>query len=293
MRTYRDCCKAETALLNFTKMTGNGNDFIVVENFHNEASDQELSKLARTLCKRKYSIGADGLLLLEKSAKAHFKMRIFNSDGSEGEMCGNGARCICRYASDHNIAPGEMTFETLAGIYKAKVCGCEVKVDMGSIDLSKARYNQIIVLNDSELTYNFLEVGVPHCVVFLDAQKTPREELLRIGRSLRNNKTHFPRGTNVNFVKILDKNRIYLVTYERGVEDLTESCGTGSAAGAIVSTVLRGMESPIRVTNLGGENKVFVELKDDLSECKISIQGRAVYVAKGIICQESTNENIK
>ncbi|MFY9312627.1 MAG: diaminopimelate epimerase, partial [Tepidanaerobacteraceae bacterium] len=151
--------------MNFTKMTGNGNDFIVIENLLNELSAQELSQLARTVCRRKYSIGADGLLVVEKSAKAHFKMRIFNRDGSEGEMCGNGARCICRYASDSNIAPEEMTFETLAGIYKAKVCGCEVKVDMGSIDLSKARYNQIIVLNDSELTYNFLEVGVPHCVV--------------------------------------------------------------------------------------------------------------------------------
>ena len=142
--------------MNFTKMTGNGNDFIVIENLLNELSAQELSQLARTVCRRKYSIGADGLLVVEKSAKAHFKMRIFNRDGSEGEMCGNGARCICRYASDQYSTRRD-DFETLAGIYKAKVCGCEVKVDMGSIDQAKARYNQKIVLDDRELTYNFLK----------------------------------------------------------------------------------------------------------------------------------------
>lgn len=273
--------------MDFTKMNGNGNDFIVIENLNNERSSEELSRLAKCLCTRRHSIGADGLLVVEVSESAHFKMRLFNRDGSEAEMCGNGARCICRYACDRNIAPSDMIFETLAGTYRAQVDGWEVKIDMGLLDLRNARYRQKISIDDKEIQYNYMEVGVPHCVVFLDdLLKYPREELLRIGRALRYNTSHFPQGVNVNFAEIIDKSHIHLITYERGVEDLTKSCGTGSASGVIVSRVIHDMDNPVIVRNLGGENRIFVDLKEDLSEGELCIQGRAVYVAQGAIHRE-------
>ena len=214
------------------KMHGNGNDFIVINNMELRYGAEFLSDLAAKACRRRESVGADGLIVAEPSHSTDFKMRIFNPDGSEGEMCGNGARCVSRYALEFGIAKSrDLTFETLGGMVHAVVNGDRVTLDLAPVSLDGVIRDGHVSVGGCEFEYFFVMVGVPHCVIFERERSRSFEEYAPIGRAIRNRRDLFPHGTHVNFVVMDDeKDAIDIMTYERGVEDLTLSCGTGSAA---------------------------------------------------------------
>lgn len=267
----------------FTKMHGNGNDFLVIENWDGMLDTEALSALAKRLCDRKRALGADGLLVVEPSSVAAFKMRLFNADGSEGKMCGNGARCIARYAREKGIAQEEMVFETLAGLVGASVEGEEAVLDLGRIDLACAVWDEAVSVFGKDFRYSFLVVGVPHCVVFGEEWRTKtRKELFDIGSALRYDFKRFPSGTNVDFAECFEEKRLYVVTYERGVEDLTESCGTGSVASAIAAARLRGLSGAFEVQNPGGINRVLLDFSQEGTSVSAKLSGKTALVAAGI-----------
>jgi diaminopimelate epimerase len=242
--------------MRWAKMNGNGNDFLVFDDRKRRFDAEALSRMARLLCRRREAFGADGILVAGPSDRAAFSMRLFNSDGSEGEMCGNGARCMARFAVETEIiaGTGEMTFETLGGDVRAVVEGRRVRLLLAPVSLEGMVLDEPVVVGDEALRYSFLTVGVPHCVVFL-RRPLPERNLLLLGETLRHRQDLFPQGTNVNFV-VEDGEGLFVTTYERGVEDLTRSCGTGSTASAIVACLLAKTGREAAVRNPGGVNDV-------------------------------------
>ncbi len=234
--------------LNFTKMVGAGNDFILVDN-RLGVLKKDAAKVARHLSNRKHSIGADGLILLEKSKKANIRMRIFNPDGSEAEMCGNGVRCIAKFVAERKITASKLSIETVAGIIRAEVRGDIVKARL--MDPKGLRLNLAIQVQGKNENVNFVDTGVPHAVKILNSVHNLAVNPL--GRAIRTHKHFAPRGTNVDFISVKRGNAIEIRTYERGVEDETLSCGTGSTAGAIVAAALKGLKSPVSVHTRSGE----------------------------------------
>ncbi len=230
----------------FTKITAAGNDFVVVDNRSNKVPGR--SKAVKW-CDRKFGIGADGLLLLERSRKADFKMRIINSDGSEAEMCGNGIRCIAQFAFDKKIAGKKFTVETLAGLISCEIRGAVVKARM--IDPKGMALDFSVPVGGKTMTMNFVNTGVPHAVTFVD--RIEDVDVDAVGRLIRTHEHFKPRGANANFVRSRGGNAIDVRTYERGVEGETLACGTGSTASALVAAAKYGMKSPVAVKTRGGE----------------------------------------
>lgn len=271
----------------FTKMSGCGNDFIIIDNRLGILKEDMLPLFSRRVCKRRVSVGADGVLVLENSLHADFKMRLFNRDGSEGEMCGNGARCIARYAFAENIAPRKMVFETLAGNIYAEVGEVLVKIKMGDIKINGFNEDRKVNTCKGELICSYIKAGVPHCVIFIkDLDGITDDELRGLGREIRFNKEEFPEGTNVNFVQELGENKVKIVTYERGVEDLTLACGTGSTASALTACIKKGHISPVEVVTRGGLLRVYFN-KTGSMFTDIYLEGEARFVAQGYILKEA------
>jgi diaminopimelate epimerase len=241
----------------FSKASGAGNDFVIVDNRDN-GLPHDKPQLARQLCSRHFGIGADGLLLLESSSKAHFTMKYYNSDGSYGGMCGNGGRCLAKYAFIHRIAPGDLLFEALDFIYRAEVSDQRVLLTMKDpIDLTRD-----VDVDVNHETYHgfFINTGSPHFVTFVDDVMSVPVELH--GRHIRLDPVFSPEGTNVDFVQIIDLNTISLRTYERGVEVETMACGTGSVASGIISHLFKGRAFPITVHVRSGESlKIHAEVE--------------------------------
>ncbi len=223
--------------IEFTKMAASGNDFIIVSRLAAESLNQ-LKGIAMKMCQRKYGIGADGVLLLGKSRIADIKMRIFNADGSEAEMCGNGARCAALYSARRQGARGkghrEISIETKAGIIESKVSGNNVKIKL--TDPKNIKLDIPIKINNHLLRVNFINTGVPHTVIFVEGLE--KIDVVGLGKQIRYNKRFAPKGTNVDFVEVLNNNSIKVRTYERGVEDETLACGTGAAASALIFSTL-------------------------------------------------------
>jgi diaminopimelate epimerase len=234
--------------IRFAKLSGAGNDFVVIDN-RRRIAPAAAPKLAIQVCQLKTGVGADGLLLLEKSAKADFRMRIFNPDGSEAEMCGNGARCIARFAYLKRIAPATMVFETKAGLISAQVKGTGVKLHMS--DPHSRKDNLEIKLDGRSKKVLFINTGVPHAVIFVT--NIGQVPVFEWGRLIRQHQLFKPAGTNVNFVSKTDRHTIAIRTYERGVENETLACGTGSVAAALCSAVAKNVVSPVRVHTRGGD----------------------------------------
>ena len=232
--------------INFTKMVGAGNDFIVVDN---RTVKIPARAMAKKWCDRKYSIGADGLLLLEKTKKAGIRMRILNPDGSEAEMCGNGIRCIAKFAHDANLAGKQFKIETLAGIIDVEIKGAIVKAKM--IEPKDLRLNFHLLVDGKSMELGFVNTGVPHAVSFVRSLKEVDVE--RTGRLIRTHDHFKPRGANANFIQIQPGRMIEIRTYERGVEGETLSCGTGSTASALVVSARQGWTSPVSVKTRSGE----------------------------------------
>lgn len=251
----------------FTKMVGAGNDFIVTDN-RSGVIGNDAAKIAKKLSNRKHSIGADGLILLEKSSaiggsasggkKADFRMRIFNPDGSEAEMCGNGVRCVAKFAVDHKIKKGLLSIETLAGIIEAEVRGHIVKAKL--VKPKGLKLNFSLQINGRSEILNFIDTGVPHAVKLLDSLEGV--DVDQWGSQIRRHPYFAPRGTNADLISLGSQNKVEVRTYERGVEGETLSCGTGSTAAALVAAALKGLKSPVFVRTKGGETlKVYFSKK--------------------------------
>ena len=265
-------------IIPFWKMEATGNDFIVIDNRDRIISDRK--EAAIRLCNRKKGIGADGLILIEEAEGADFFMRIFNPDGSEAEMCGNGARCAARFAYLKGIAGKICHFKTLSGIIEAKIDGEDVKIKM--TDPSKFRKISGIKIdeeNHSEFEGYYINTGVPHFVIF--SSNLESISVKRIGSKIRFNRIFHPLGTNVDFVETENK-RIKIRTYERGVEDETLSCGTGAAASAIVASIVKNLSPPISVLTRGGEVKVWFQKKEG-KIYNVFLEGKANKVYKGYL----------
>ncbi|MCD8392543.1 MAG: diaminopimelate epimerase [Cloacibacillus porcorum] len=275
-------------MIECVKMSGNGNDFLVLDNMALRYDTKFLSNLAAKACRRRQAVGADGLVVAEPSAAADFKMRIFNPDGTEGEMCGNGARCVSRFALDYGIAKtGELTFETLGGMVRAVVDGGLVTMDLAPVSLRGMVTDGRLCVGEDEFEYSFITVGIPHCVIFERERSRRFEEYAPVGRAIRRRSDLFPQGTHVNFAVMGgEADMIDIMTYERGVEDMTLSCGTGSVASAIVSW-LSGRTGPdVRVKNPGGVNGVSL-LRSENGDILPKLEGRAVAVAEISIMPEA------
>lgn len=228
-------------------MNGSGNDFIVMDN--GDGNIPTDPAWVQAVCRRKFGVGADGLLLAEPSEWADLKMRIINADGSEAEMCGNGARCMAYFAHSTGMAKSDMLLETLAGPVRAEVKNGRVKVKLtepADITLSK----EINLEGRGQERVAYLNTGVPHTV--LVTRDVGRAEVVELGRRIRYHPAFQPQGTNVDFIEI-ESDHIKIRTYERGVEDETLSCGTGSVAGAIVAYLLGFLKPPVAVETRSGE----------------------------------------
>ena len=267
--------------VNFSKLTAAGNDFILIDNRKNIIAEKDCQTLAKKLCDRKYSIGADGLILLEKSASKDFRMKYFNSDGSYASMCGNGGRSVAKFAYDLGIANSKMVFETDAGIINAEILPQDrIKLDL--YDPKDLKKSIKIEADGEEFDVDFVNTGVPHAIIFVD--DVEKIDVFKYGKAVRYHKAFAPAGTNVNFVKVIKEDNTLLVrTYERGVEGETLACGTGITASGIIS-VLRGFaRSPVNIIARGGD-RLSVSLKnsnDRISD--VVLEGPALIVFKGVI----------
>jgi len=271
----------------FMKMNGCGNDFIVVDNREGIMDSFHLADFVRHVCARRVSIGADGFMMVERSDKADFKMRYFNSDGSEGEMCGNGARCISRFAHLIGAAGDEMKFETISGIYESKILGEDVKVKFPKVKMSDIVLNQEYEFRHDTKEYHFALVGVPHVIVYRnDVDNMDYYDLISLGKTIRYTLELFPKGTNVDFVKVVDDKNLIIRTYERGVEDETFACGTGSTASAIISSLLGKAKSPVNMHTRAGVLKIYFDLGKDFID-NVYLEGDAKVVAEGYILPDA------
>jgi diaminopimelate epimerase len=233
----------------FMKMSGSGNDFILIDHRKPFLKEEQYQGFARKVCRRRVSVGADGLILLEPSSKADFKWRFYNSDGSEGEMCGNGGRCAARFAYLKGITGPSLTFETLAGILSAEVSGMRVK-----LELTKPfglKLDERIDVEGTKQVISSINTGVPHAVVVVDDLE--KVDIERRGRAIRTHSHFAPAGTNVNFIHVEGPSSLAIRTYERGVEGETLACGTGTVASALIAAFMGWVKSPVFVRTEGGE----------------------------------------
>lgn len=269
--------------ITFYKISGSGNDFIIIDNRNSVVDENDLHGFIARVCRRKMSVGADGLILVEKSESVDFKWRFFNSDGSRPEMCGNGARCVARFAHLNGIAGSKMSFETIAGIVSAEVKNDGVKIKM--TDPAELKVNYILELENGPLSLSSVNTGVPHVVIAVD--NLDDAEVVRLGREIRFHDSYAPAGTNVNFICAGNDNTISIRTYERGVEDETLACGTGSVAAAIIMGYKSKCRSPVEViTKGGGSLFIYFEIDEDRFQ-NVFLEGDARFIYKGYLMEDA------
>ncbi len=271
--------------ITFTKLHGNGNDFVLIDELRQaRVLEKEKSNFAKRCCHRSFGIGADGILFLTGSKRADLGMRLFQPDGSEAEMCGNGIRCLAKYAWETGYVGMSFDVETLSGIIPIQVRDDNgrflVKVDMGfprfnRIDIPAVGSGEFIMVTLENMKVSAVNTGVPHAVIFVDDLNISIE---KIAPSIRHNSI-FPEGVNVNFVKL--GNELKIRTFERGVEGETFSCGTGAVASASIASKL----------GLVDENEVLVEtnggpLVISFEKGRAFMEGPAVTVYNGELSEE-------
>ena len=264
----------------FWKLEGAGNDFLGLDG---RAGGFKLKRQQiADLCDRRRGVGADGVLVVEKPKVrgADFRMRYYNSDGGEAEMCGNGARCFALLARAVSGRKGNvLRIQTQAGLVTLQIRGQEVQVSM--TEPTKLRLGRKLVVAGRKLAVDFLNTGVPHAVLFVRSVRSI--DVAKQGRAIRYHSAFAPSGTNVNFVEIGRGNRIHVRTYERGVEGETLACGTGVVAASILSNLRRGLRSPILVTTRGEDHlRVGFSMVNGQAR-KVTLQGPARIVYTGVI----------
>ncbi len=236
--------------LEFFKMSGHGNDFVVVDNRDGQVGQADMPSLVKAVCRRQLGVGADGMIfIVDGPDGVDFAWKFYNSDGSVPEMCGNGSRCAARFAYMKGIAPANMSFMTLAGVIKAEVKPDTVKAQM--VQPGEPDMDCVLDLDGNKVSFCSLNTGVPHAVTWVDdVEAAPVREM---GRKVRFHPYFQPAGTNANFVRVLDRHRLAVRTYERGVEDETLACGTGATASVLLSFLKGEVESPVQVLTRSGE----------------------------------------
>jgi diaminopimelate epimerase len=268
-------------MLYFTKMNGAGNDFVLIDN---RSGDVHLNRdqIVR-ICDRHRGVGADGILLLEKASnQTDFRMRYFNSDGGEAEMCGNGARCFARFANKVANAQGKISFETPAGEIAAELKGDLVTLQM--TDPTDLRLNVTLRIGDKNKSIHFINSGVPHVVMSVERiDRIDDVEVRQEGAAIRHHQMFSPKGANVNFIEKCGAKQIAIRTYERGVENETLACGTGVVASALIFAATENTNGPIGVLVRGGnELQVGFEKAGRLFK-NVTLTGPAEFVFEGTI----------
>lgn len=275
--------------MKFYKLQASGNDFILLDCRGNKSKTKRgYQKIARKFCGRRFGVGADGVLVIESSKKADFKMRIFNADGSEAEMCGNGARCAALWKV-LNTRPFKKTlkFQSQAGVIEAKVKSPnkdQAKVAVKLTDPFDVKLAMPLKVNRRKINVNYINTGVPHTVVFVEG--LDKIDVDVIGREVRYHQKFQPAGTNVDFVEFLDNKTIKVRTYERGVEAETFACGTGISASAVVSALKlpdfgKNRKYTEKVYTRRGEQLLVYFDVDKLKVKNLWLEGKAYFVYKG------------
>lgn len=275
--------------MKFHKMNGAGNDFLILNNIGGEIPESAFPEIARTICERHLSIGADGMMVVAKPTEGgDYRMLFYNSDGSVGEMCGNGARCICRYGYEMGLAGETQRVETTAGmVIGTRINKRYYKVRLN--DPSTLRLNYPVDYRDKRMEGAYVELGnpgLPHGVIPLEGlgEKT-NAEIFDLGRSLRYHKA-YPKGANINFYEIIGRDHVRVRTYERGVENFTYACGTGAGSTVTVLTLL-GLVSGnnVHVSMPGGELYITVDRDGDRVK-NLWLTGPTNMVCEGEITDE-------
>ena len=272
--------------IHFYKMSGCGNDFIIIDNRSPVIEEKDLSAFIVGVCRRKMSVGADGIILIENSDTVDFKWRFYNSDGSLAEMCGNGARCVARFAYLNGITGPDMSFETLAGVVSASVSEMGmVKIKM--TDPLSLKLDYPLHLRDGKFLISSVNTGVPHAVMVVDnIDETPVKER---GKEIRFHPDFAPAGTNTNFVSVQPDNIVAVRTYERGVEDETLACGTGCVAGALITARKFGLASPVTLlTRSGGHLRIYFNPHQN-TYSDVYLEGDARLIYRAELCEEAWN----
>ena len=262
-------------------MSGHGNDFIIIDN-HSGDITANWRERASVWCKRRTSIGADGLLIIEPSTVGDFRLRIFQADGSEAEMCGNGARCAAGFAVKKGFAKSRVVMETEAGMVGAFVEDEMVAIQL--TDPSSPENEKFLDIDGVRIPFYSINSGVPHTIIFRDrVVEIPADEVTKTGSAVRFHPAFEPAGTNVDFVEIIGPGHIRVRTYERGVEEETLACGTGAAASAIISSRFKGVgDSPVQVEMPGGMLIVDFKNRDGSFE-DVWLKGKIDFVYEGEI----------
>lgn len=282
--------------MRFTKMNGAGNDFILLDAIAEPFDESAAPALARALCDRRRSVGADGLMLVTRAeGDADYRMRFYNSDGSLGEMCGNGARCICRFGYENGLAGEVQKVETTAGL----VTGWRIDRQHYRVRLNDPCHMRLEDKAEVDgVTYDcaYVELGdpgIPHAAVPIENLKDyDMQALFQLGRKLRYYKD-FPKGANVNFYEIIGPDHVYERTYERGVEDFTYACGTGTGSVVTVLTLLGKVSGKgVRVDMTGGTLTIDVEQDSAGHVTDLFLTGPTNIVCKGEITDEALDPSL-
>lgn len=263
----------------FWKMHGAGNDFVLVDDRNLTFPTDDSNWIAK-IGPRRTGVGCEGIILIQPSDTADFRMRFFNPDGTEVEMCGNGARCVARLASEIGAAGNSMRFDTMAGLIKADVDGSQVTLGMtepkdwtlnGSLDIEGQAY-----------PYHFVNSGVAHVV--MPVEDLDSLDVRKMGAAIRYHEDFLPAGTNANFIAVTGPDSLRIRTYERGVEDETLACGTGMvAAGLIAGKTGLVSGQPVQITCASGDLlQIGYELTDD-GATNVTLTGPAVHVFQGTL----------
>ena len=268
----------------FTKMSGAGNDFVVIDNRSNAIADA--CAFAKRACDRRWGVGADGLLLIENSTKADYRMMYYNADGSYGGMCGNGGRCISYLAHAKNISQKKHRFEALGHIYEAEIDGALVNLLMR--DPVALRRNVLLQKSPGRIIGHYIDTGSPHVVIpfpqlrklFQNLESVPVEGL---GRKFRHNRHFYPNGANINFVEKVGAKTLRIRTYERGVEGETLACGTGAIASAIVGSLVWKMSPPITIVPASSVNLTVSFDRIAETICRVRLEGPVEVTFEGEI----------
>jgi len=269
----------------FYKMSGSGNDFIIIDNRKDRLANQDLPEFIARVCRRAMSVGADGLILVENSGTADFRWRFFNSDGSVAEMCGNGARCVARFAYLTHIAGSRMRFETDAGPISATIEGLRVSLKMTDPEDLEIDYD--LPVESGMVQVGSVNTGVPHVVMTVEDLETV--DVVGLGREIRNHDFYSPAGTNVNFISPISPGLLALRTYERGVEDETLACGTGAVAAALVTASKKGWDSPVSIqVRSGGILNIHFKSEGD-RYLDVHLEGDARVIYRGELEEEAWN----